>query len=173
MGGKMEFRDIYDKEGNITRHRLPAGVNLHKGEYLRMVEAWIVDRKNRILLQQRSFGCIIYPGYWTLTTGHFQSGESTEDACIREIKEELGITVKPKNVQLIDHITRDTDEHLLWDIVLVKKTIRKRHMKINPVEVNDVRWVTTKQLREIVNDDNVFYYPEMMDIIDYIENIDA
>lgn len=169
----MEFRDIYDKNGNITRHRLPAGVNLHPGEFLRMIEAWIIDSRKRILLQQRSFGCLIYPGYWTLTTGHFQSGETPEEACIREIKEELGITVKPNNIELLEHFTRDTDEHLIWDIVLVKKNIKKRHLKPDPREVNDVRWVTAKQLREIVNDDNVFYYPEMLDIIDYIEALDA
>ena len=66
----MEFRDIYNENGEIVRHRIPKGANLGDGEYIRMVEAWLVDDSGRILVQRRSFSCLIYPGYWTLTTGH-------------------------------------------------------------------------------------------------------
>ena len=52
------------------------------------VSAVIVDRRGRLLLQQRSDG-----GQWGLPGGSVEIGESVTDAVIREVHEETGLTV--------------------------------------------------------------------------------
>lgn len=49
----------------------------------------IIDEMGRLLMQQRKFP----HGYWGITGGLMELGESTEDVARREIFEETGLTV--------------------------------------------------------------------------------
>mgnify|MGYP000055672530 CR=1 FL=1 len=48
-----------------------------------------------ILLCRRNPTAEAYPGKWDLPGGHIEGGESAEQALVRELREELGITVPP------------------------------------------------------------------------------
>lgn len=48
-----------------------------------------------ILLCRRNPTAKAYPGKWDLPGGHIEDGESAEQALVRELREELGITVQP------------------------------------------------------------------------------
>ena len=57
------------------------------------VSAVILDRRGRLLLQQRSDG-----GQWGLPGGSVEIGESVADAVVREVQEETGLTVRPRRI---------------------------------------------------------------------------
>ncbi len=57
------------------------------------VAAVIFDRRGRLLLQQRSDG-----GQWGLPGGAVEIGESVADAIVREVREETGLTVRPRRI---------------------------------------------------------------------------
>jgi ADP-ribose pyrophosphatase YjhB (NUDIX family) len=52
--------------------------------------AAIFDDGERLLLVQRES-----TGRWQLPGGHMDVGESIEDACVREVREEIGLEVEP------------------------------------------------------------------------------
>jgi 8-oxo-dGTP diphosphatase len=56
------------------------------------VDAWIRDRRGRLLLVQR--GRPPFLGRWGLPGGFCEWKETTEACCAREAKEETGLTVK-------------------------------------------------------------------------------
>jgi 8-oxo-dGTP diphosphatase len=56
------------------------------------VDAWIRDRKGRLLLVQR--GRPPFLGHWGLPGGFCEWGETTETCCAREALEETGLTVE-------------------------------------------------------------------------------
>ena len=58
-----------------------------------MAAAVLVDRDGRFLLAQRPAGKV-YAGYWEFPGGKVEPGESLVDALRRELREELGITVR-------------------------------------------------------------------------------
>ncbi|MEQ4519984.1 NUDIX domain-containing protein [Pseudarthrobacter sp. B907] len=47
-----------------------------------------------ILLCRRSPAALAYPGRWDFPGGHIEDGESAGDALVRELREELGITIQ-------------------------------------------------------------------------------
>ncbi len=47
-----------------------------------------------ILLCRRSPASLAYPGSWDFPGGHIEDGESAGDALVRELREELGITIE-------------------------------------------------------------------------------
>jgi 8-oxo-dGTP diphosphatase len=57
------------------------------------VNAAIQDGQGRILLTQRSKK-VREPGFWCLPGGHFDPGETWEQASAREVREEVGLIVR-------------------------------------------------------------------------------
>jgi 8-oxo-dGTP diphosphatase len=51
----------------------------------------VLVREGRVLLGLRASGRAHFPGVWDLFGGHVCAGESSEEALVRELHEELGI----------------------------------------------------------------------------------
>src|SRR3989344_3727950 len=64
------------------------------------VRAIITDREKRILLLKRA-NSKHEEGKWCLPGGKLDLGESSEQACLREIKEETGLEVKLNEFELL------------------------------------------------------------------------
>ena len=56
------------------------------------VVAALIRESGRVLLGLRSAERAFYPDVWDLFGGHLEPGERSEDALLRELQEELGIT---------------------------------------------------------------------------------
>ncbi len=86
------------------------------------IGAVVIDRENRILLVKR--GHPPGEGYWAVPGGHLEYGEHIIDACLRELKEETGVTGKPLGIIWVDEIVPgdypDCDEHFVLIDLLVE-----------------------------------------------------
>lgn len=56
------------------------------------VDAVITDPAGRVLVMER--GTEPFPGTWVLPGGYVDPGETVEQACMREVREELGLDVR-------------------------------------------------------------------------------
>ena len=71
--------------------------NFNGKEKIRLgVAVALVNEKNEILLEKRS-DC----GWWGVTGGKLDLGETVQDCAVREIKEECGVTIELKNLNLV------------------------------------------------------------------------
>lgn len=59
-----------------------------------VVAVAMLDEEGRVLMQQRRKGAA-HGGLWEFPGGKVEQGESPESALIREIEEELGVTLDP------------------------------------------------------------------------------
>ena len=81
---------------------------------------------------------------WEFVGGKLEPGETLEEALVRECREELDITVEPKDVFLtVIHEYPDLTVRLtLFNAMIVEGTPRA-------LEHNDIRWITTDQIDEL------------------------
>lgn len=66
------------------------------GVWHRTAHVWVVNDKNQVLCQQRSFDKELLPGMWELFFGgHLHPDETYAQTAMRELQEELGIKLEP------------------------------------------------------------------------------
>ena len=81
---------------------------------------------------------------WEFVGGKVEAGETLEEALIRECREELAITVSPKDV-FMEVIHEYPD--LTVRLTLFNATIA--HGTPKALEHNDIRWITVDQIDEL------------------------
>jgi len=79
---------------------------------LTVVAAALADSEGRVLVQQRPQGTAL-AGLWEFPGGKVEPGETPEDALVRELDEELGITVDTAHLVAVTFATVDTPERAL------------------------------------------------------------
>jgi isopentenyl-diphosphate delta-isomerase type 1 len=90
-----EFFDVVDDNdkviGQASREKCHENGLIH-----RSVMFFVFDSENRVLVTKRTQNKDFFPGYFSIALGgHVHSGESYEEAAVREIEEEIGISAEP------------------------------------------------------------------------------
>ena len=94
----MEKRDLYDINKNLTGNAIYKGDPIPENCYIFVVLAFIENSKGEFLIQKRSKQ---KDGKFGSTGGHPKSGESSIQGMLTEINEELGLTLTPKELNLL------------------------------------------------------------------------
>ena len=91
----MERWDIYDKNKVRTGRTMERNhFNLADDEYHLTVLGVIRRPDGRFLITKRVMTKAWAPGWWEVSGGGVQAGESSEEAVRREVKEETGLDVR-------------------------------------------------------------------------------
>jgi mutator protein MutT len=102
--------------------------------------AGILFRDRKILLGKRHSDRDFYPNTWDIPGGHCKDGETSEETLIRELKEELGITITEFNyVSLLQEPKRSLYGEHDYHIYLVTDwigTVRN----LCPEEHSEICW---------------------------------
>ena len=73
------------------------------------VAGFLYDRKhNAVLLHLRDGNTKINPNKWSLFAGACEAGETPLQTFVREIEEEIGLAIDPKEVKFLDEYFNDT-----------------------------------------------------------------
>lgn len=90
----MEYWDIYDKNKQLTGRTMKKNDWILKdGEYHLSVLGIIQLVNGKYLITQRVMTKAWAPGWWEVPGGACMAGESSEEAVLREVKEETGLDV--------------------------------------------------------------------------------
>ena len=111
---------------------------------LLVVAVALVDADDRVLIAKRPEGKQL-AGLWEFPGGKLEAGERPEDALIRELREELGITVKPPCLAPLTFASHAYDDfHLLMPLFVC----RRWEGFVRPLEGQELKWVRAKALRD-------------------------
>ena len=110
---------------------------------LLVVAAALVDADGRVLLAKRPKGKQL-EGLWEFPGGKIDAHERPEDALIRELREELGITIKTACLAPLTFASHAYDDfHLLMPLYVC----RKWEGFVQPLDGQALKWVRPKDLR--------------------------
>ena len=98
-----EYVDIWSDEGIPTGEQRLKDEAHQKGLFHPTVHVWMYSRKGEILLQQRGKHKETFPGFWDVSVaGHVMAGEDILEAAVREVEEEIGLTINSSQLLKID-----------------------------------------------------------------------
>jgi 8-oxo-dGTP diphosphatase len=108
-----------------------------------VVACALVDADGRILLAQRPAGKTM-AGLWEFPGGKLELGERPEPALIRELHEELGITVKEDCLAPLTFASHAYDDfHLMMPLYVC----RRWEGLVQAKEGQSLTWVRPRQMR--------------------------
>ena len=101
------------------------------------VAAAVVWDGPRLLMTQRPPGGALGL-QWEFPGGKLESGETAEQAIVREVREELGVTATP--LERLDTVTHDYPHGTRVEIVFVRCTLDSHAFRLSD-EVHAARWL--------------------------------
>ncbi len=166
----MEFVDLFDNKRN-SLGKISERFNHTPGAYTQVVHLWIRNSQGDFLIQKRSMNKRTNPGLWSVTGGAVDSGETPLQAAYRECKEELDVDIKPEEIQLMMTVKRPD---VFVDVYLIEKDINLNDIVMQETEVDDVKWFTSDQVREMAKDDKMgtsitIYHDALLQLVDQLE----
>ena len=104
----------------------------------------LIDADGRVLLAQRPAGRTM-AGLWEFPGGKVEAGERPEQTLIRELKEELGITV---DESCIAPLTFASHGYLDFHLLMPLYVCRRWEGIVSPREEQKLAWVRPNRLRD-------------------------
>lgn len=109
-----------------------------------VVACALIDADNRVLIAQRPEGKAL-AGLWEFPGGKLNAGERPEDALIRELHEELGITVREACLAPLTFASHSYESfHLLMPLYIC----RRWEGRVVAREGQTLAWVRATKLRD-------------------------
>jgi len=113
---------------------------------LSFVSVCILAKKNKFLITQR-LPNKSYPLFWEFPGGKVEKNENFYDAAIRELKEELNISINQSNLILTDTVSHSyVKNHIIMMHVFLVKQWKN---KICANEKQKMLWITKKDFHKI------------------------
>lgn len=122
------------------------------------VVAAIIKDNDRIFITRRGYGNFV--DMWEFPGGKIESGESQEEALIREIKEELEL-----DINISDFLTTIDYDYQTFHLTMHCFICQISGGELNLNVHNDAKWITFDEL------DNQKWVPADILVIDALKNI--
>ena len=144
---QQEMFPIVDEEGTVIGQATRG--ECHNGSHLLhpVVHLHVFNSRGELYLQKRPEWKDIQPGKWdTAVGGHIDYGETPEEALVREVSEELGIT--DFTPVFIDKYVFESKRER--ELVYVHKTLYDGPIRPSKEELEGGRFWSMEEIREVM-----------------------
>lgn len=176
-----EMLDVLDENGIKTGEILTRKEVHKRGLWHRIIVVAIVNEKNQVLLQQRSFAKDKNAGMWDISvTGHISTGQDSLSAASREINEEvsvdLGYKVDIKDFRYMfsyrkqEVVNENHIDRQFYDFFILRKNgLKEKNIKVQESEVEQIKFVSASELNAMIERNEIVernaIYKELMNYL--------
>lgn len=170
--------DVLDENGMKTGEIVTRKEVHVQGLWHRIIVVAIIDKNGHLLMQQRSIKKETNPGKWDVSTaGHVSAGQSSKEAAIREVSEEVGMNVQEDELEYIctykttNKIKEDYIANHIYDFYIVKReNIEMSNIKMQESEVDQVKLCNLNEVQEMLDNKQVVKRDEVYrELIKYLK----
>jgi len=145
-----ELWNVYDAQRRDTGRIAERGSRLQDGEFHIVVNVWLKNAAGEYLISQRSPDKSD-PLKWEPTGGSVLAGETSLEGSIREVHEELGITLNPEDGRLICSGFRYYDGCPdILDVWLFPCDAAIESIVLQEGETSAAQWASAEKIRALV-----------------------
>ncbi|MCD7808762.1 MAG: NUDIX domain-containing protein [Erysipelotrichaceae bacterium] len=158
----MEYQDLYDCHRQKLNLKYQRGNPVLENTYRIVVHVCIFNNQNKMLIQKRAKNKSSWPYMWDVSVGgHVLVDETSEEAAMRETKEELGIDIDLTNQCpiLTNHFKNGFD-----DFYIVIKDVEE--ITLQEDEVLEVKWANEQEILNMIQDKTFIpYYASFISLL--------
>jgi len=155
-----ELIDILNKQGTPTGEVKLKSEAHRLGLYHASVHIWLYTTEGNLLFQQRAKNKDTYPNLWDVSVaGHIAAGEVPVHSALREIEEEIGLSIKKEDLEVIGiHLAEKEPSPKLFDnefhhIFISELKVPLEHLILQLEEVAAIKLIHIHDFRKQLNTD--------------------
>lgn len=143
-----EIFDVVDDDDRVIGQATRAEVHARRLKH-RAAHVLLFNSRGELFIQTRSATKDKYPGrYDSSASGHLASGEDYHGCAVRELHEELGLTIPPPDVRPVCQIA--ACEQTGWEFTRVFVVRGDHQPRVNPAEITAGGFWPMTRLRSAV-----------------------
>lgn len=158
----MEYWDIYDANKNVTGRTMKRNDWILKdGEYHLTVLGVIKRSDGRFLITKRVMTKAWAAGWWEVSGGAAQAGETSKKAVIREVGEETGLDVSNAEGGYVFTYKRENPgegDNYFVDVYRFVMDIDDKDLHLQTEETDGYMFATPDQIREFAEQGIFLHY---------------
>ena len=158
----MEFWDIYDENKQLTGRTMKRNDwCLKEGEYHLTVLGVIARPDGTFLITKRVMTKAWAPGWWEVSGGGVQAGESSEEAVRREVKEETGLDVRNAEggyAFTYKRVNPDEGDNYFVDVYRFEKDFKEEDLHLQTEETAGYKIATADEIKALADEGIFLHY---------------
>ena len=162
MTEKQEFWDIYNEKKERTGRTMKRNDwCLKDGEYHLTVLGVVARPDQTFLITKRVMTKAWAPGWWEVSGGAAQAGESSFTAVCREVKEEVGLDVSQCSGGLAYTYHRENPgegDNYFVDVYRYTMDVTEQDVHLQTEETDGCRFATPEEIRELADQGIFLHY---------------
>ena len=167
----MEFWDIYDENKQLTGRKMKRNDwCLKDGEYHLTVLGVIARPDGTFLITKRVMTKAWAPGWWEVSGGGVQAGESSEEAVRREVKEETGLDVRNAEggyAFTYKRVNPDEGDNYFVDVYRFVMDIDEKDVSFQEAEIDGHMFATREQIESFAKEGKFLHYDSIKQVFSF------
>ena len=167
----MEFWDIYDENKQLTGRKMKRNDwCLKEGEYHLTVLGVIARPDGTFLITKRVMTKAWAPGWWEVSGGGVQAGESSEEAVRREVKEETGLDVRNAEggyAFTYKRVNPDEGDNYFVDVYRFVMDIDQKDVSFQEAEIDGHMFATREQIESFAKEGKFLHYDSIKQVFSF------
>ena len=166
----MEYWDIYDNKKQLTGRKMKRNDWCLKDDEYHLSVLGVIQRPDgKYLITKRVMTKEWAPGWWEVSGGAAIAGETSEEAVIREIKEETGLDVKNAEGGFVFSYHRENPgkgDNYFVDIYKFIMDFNESDVKIQKEEAIDFKIADISEIKKLAEQGIFLHYDSIKRIFE-------